>query len=93
MPYLLDVAGSKTRWSYALSWWQPEFQEINAMARPENAGLGKNAVETGYDGILIEKSAYTPEDLKSLEEHIVAAQSCRISNDDSRELFILRACQ
>ena len=59
LPYLLDTPSSQTKWSYGMSWWQKEFQQQLRDTKIDDKELVPKAVSIGFDGILIEKSAYS----------------------------------
>lgn len=93
LPYLLDKPGVATRWSYGLSQSQPQFQEVLNALDLANVpiDLGDRATKLGFDGILLEKLAYSPEEIARIEG-IVATnpQSCKLFDDAERVLFSLR---
>lgn len=91
MPYLLDAVGSRTRWSYGLSSRQPEFQTVSKVVGSGDAGMPARARAGGFDGVLIEKAAYTPEEIANLVEAIESDLSpgCKLFEDERRMLFAL----
>jgi hypothetical protein len=88
LPYLLDHDGSATRWSYGLAGSQMEFQTLFAAATI-GRGLPDNAVKFGYDGVLLEKSAFSESDALSTEAALLKSGAGVIFNDERRELFRL----
>lgn len=93
LPYLLDKPGAATRWSYGLSQSQPLFQEVLNTLDVANASIdfGDRATKLGFDGILLEKLAYSPEEIALIEERFAAnPRSCKLFDDAERVLFSLR---
>lgn len=94
LPYILDRNDSNTRWSYGISDLQPEFGVLAAVVRPnvqDAAGLSQRAKGLGFDGILVEKSAYAAPAATSLIETIASEVGalCSLYADESRVLFAL----
>ena len=65
---------------------QPEFKTLAALTTSD-AGIVLGARKLGFDGILIEKSGYTPTELQSLTTALVADGACEKFNDQYRALY------
>lgn len=89
LPYLLDRVGSTTRWSYGLSRLQPVFYQIAKAAEVGNKSMTDSAIKFGYDGVLIEKSAFSKDDLVTIERGFLELGAVVLFNDDIRELVRL----
>jgi hypothetical protein len=89
MPYVLDRPDSATRWSYGLTPEQPPFGALGAMIGEGHIAAG--ARSAGFDAILIEKRAYSDEELHDLIGRIESnlAPGCRLFEDARRVLFAL----
>jgi len=86
LPHLLD-GGTKTRWSYGLTVQQPEFGTLIDLTS-ENQMLAPRAKTLGFDGILVEKAGYTPQELATLSTALDSS-ACKEFDAPSRSLYTL----
>jgi phosphoglycerol transferase len=90
LPFVFDRVDSRTRWSYGLSALQPSFKVVADQIAPNGnyAGLAARARTLGFDGLLIEKAAYSPEQLADMVVAVEKslATSCKLV-DDAKRLF------
>jgi hypothetical protein len=94
LPYVLSPAGSPTRWSYGLSDRQPEFEELFAVVDGfRERGLASAAVGLGFDAVLVEKTALTTADLRTLTSSIESGlpAHCRVFDDEYRTAWQIGA--
>ncbi|MEA2934555.1 MAG: hypothetical protein QOD74_1201 [Variibacter sp.] len=88
---IFDAPGSKTRWSYGAAAKQPGFNEwlagMDAVKDP--SGLLARARQSGFDAIVIEKRAYTAQELTGFLDLWRASLPglCRVYEDDRRVLL------
>lgn len=90
LPYLLDKPGSVTRWSYGLANGQQVFAELEILQRDVRA-IPAAAKALKFDGILVEKTGYTSEQLAILLAALQANGVCSTFDDSYRALF--RMCR
>jgi hypothetical protein len=84
LPYIFDKVGSKTRWSYGLSASEiPPFVAMFAV----DADIPAKAKAIGFDGILVEKTGYTPERAASLVASLKENGACIKHEDAFRALL------
>lgn len=86
LPWLLDRPDSRTRWSYGLSPIQPQYAALAAIA-PDLSGFVNRATSLGFDAALIEKTAYSKNDIEAIARHI--RPECVAFDDSLRTLFVL----
>lgn len=84
LPYIFDRNDSGTRWSYGLS--SAEIQKYVALVSNE-ADLPESLKQLGFDGILVEKTGYSPEKGAALVEAIGRNGGCAIYEDRFRTFF------
>ncbi|WP_170149485.1 hypothetical protein [Rhodoplanes roseus] len=91
LPYVVDTVGSPVRWSYGLALRQPDFARLRALTAGTTGVATERARGLGFDGILVEKLAYTEEELGDLSASIRTglAPGCRIFEDELRILYAL----
>jgi hypothetical protein len=91
LPYLLDHTASATRWSYGLSTFQPGFAAVQRILEERKVDLSLPVRAGGFDGILIEKLAYSDQDIADWVESISVSLSpgCRIFEDRFRIMYSL----
>lgn len=93
LPYLHDLNDSPTKWSYGLTGQQPEFAAVRDIVQAGQSprALPERARSIGFDGILIEKAAYSPEDaaalIRTMEDGVGGA--CKLFEDELRALFAI----
>jgi hypothetical protein len=90
--FIFDRHRSPTRWSYGLAEKQPDFSRVRSALAPDTpAGLVDRARALKYDGILIEKRAYTPEEMKAITDALTGqvGTACLVHDDTLRVLFAL----
>lgn len=86
--FVLDKAKSSTRWSYGTAPSQPAYSTVAGMVDDhKSAGLATAARSLGFDGVLIEKAAYSTEEVKMLLGALDGA--CVIYDDKDRALLNL----
>lgn len=89
IPFVLDKAKSSTRWSYGAAPSQPAYSTVAGMVDDhKSGGLATAARSLGFDGVLIEKAAYSTEEFKMLLDAL--DQACFIYDDRDRSLLNLR---
>jgi phosphoglycerol transferase len=90
--FLFDRRHSSTRWSYGSAIDQPAFAQVRQMVEQRvGSGLSPAAKIEGFDGILIEKAAYSRIGL-AMVQHTVDDKlgvGCAIFNDSYRVLYAL----
>ncbi|MDC7788095.1 hypothetical protein PQJ75_27760 [Rhodoplanes sp. TEM] len=91
LPYVVDAVGSPVRWSYGLTPRQPQFAALRALVEGTTGVSTERARGLGFDGILVEKLAYTEDELAALAASIRTglAPGCRIFEDGLRILYAL----
>jgi hypothetical protein len=91
LPFIFDRKGSATKWSYGSSENQPAFNQTTAAVDAGmKDGLGKAVLPLGFDGILIEKSAYEAATVDSIKSNIEAGGSRKVFEDGARVLYALK---
>jgi hypothetical protein len=84
LPYIFDKIGNKTRWSYGLTAGQmPPFLAMFAV----DAEIPAKAKAIGFDGILVEKTGYTPERAAGLVAALKENGACIKHEDEFRALL------
>jgi hypothetical protein len=91
--YIYDRRDSRTRWSYGQVDAQPGSQAVRIAVTADRdlPGLADRARALKFDSILIEKAAYTPEELAALTGALSQrlGPSCLIHDGPMRMLFAL----
>jgi hypothetical protein len=90
--FIYDRHQSPTRWSYGLAAKQPDFDRVRGALAPDiSAGLVDRARALKYDGVLIERRAYTPEEMKAITDALTeqVGTACLVHDDALRVLFAL----
>ena len=91
--YIYDRRDSRTRWSYGQVDAQPGSQAVRTAVTPDRdlPGLADRARALKFDSILIEKAAYTPEELAALTGALSQrlGPACLIHDGPMRMLFAL----
>jgi hypothetical protein len=90
--FIYDRHQSQTRWSYGMAAKQPDFSRVRAALTPgQPAGLVDRARALKYDGILIERRAYTAEEMKAITDTLTeqVGTACLVHDDALRVLFAL----
>jgi hypothetical protein len=91
LPFIFDKNGSTTKWSYGGSTSQPAFAEVAAAVDAgTKGGLGKSALAVGFDGVLIEKTAYEHAPVNSIKSNLESGGARKVFEDTSRALYALR---
>ena len=87
--YILDRAGTTTRWSYGSSSTQPAFKTVQTLVTDHaTSGLVQGAKDLGFDGILIEKAAYNAVELAGVQASLDGG--CKIFDDNFRVLYYIK---
>lgn len=84
LPYLLDHAGSKTRWSYGLN--AKEISPFEAMTAVDTE-IPAKLKTIGFDGILVEKTGYKPDRAIALIKSLEDNGACLRHEDQFRALL------
>jgi phosphoglycerol transferase len=94
LPYVFDRPHSPTRWSYGASFSQPAYQKNKELFEAhKTAGLAEAVVDSGFDAILIEKSAYDKDELTAITGNIEndLKSGCKVFDDQFRVLYSLKS--
>jgi hypothetical protein len=91
LAYVFDTPRSGTRWSYGANEAQPWYNLVDFTTRQPPVRLPVHARALGFDGLLIEKSAYEPAALKVIEDGLSQGLSpeCRLYEDKLQVLYAL----
>jgi hypothetical protein len=91
--FILDSAGSNTKWSYGGYETQPSYLAVkNAVDQNKSHNLVAAASKLGFDGALIEKPPFEENGWQILAANI-GENACKVFEDDLRILYVFRACR
>ncbi len=87
LPYIYDTLPSQTSWSYGLMGHDPQFAILQKAGQEQNpTQFIKNFVCLGFDSILIQKAAYTSDELRVFKTALAALT--HTEHEDDRRLLL-----
>ncbi len=89
LPYIYDTLPCRTSWSYGLMSHDPQFGVLQRASEAQPTKLiAKNFLCLGFDGVLIEKSAYTAAELVALDAALLATHLAHNEYEDDKRLLL-----
>ncbi len=89
LPYILDNVKSDTAWSYGLMENDPAYQVQQILSRLPAPSLVPYARYLGFDSMLVEKRAYSTDELPFLQLALTDSGCRLVTQDGLRQLYLL----
>lgn len=89
-PYIRSAPGSAFRWSYGMTMGAPALIELRAIeGLPDRAEATRRIACLGFDAVLLERRAFTPDQVAAWNTALQGAGAPMIHEDDRRHLYRL----